>query len=77
MNRITATYDIESPVGVALAAEVLAGEQSTGTSQGWPPKQTNYAHALPLGLNGSRSQAAVRLRLCPAARPATVTNGAW
>ena len=31
MNRITATYDIESPVGVALAAEVLAGEQSTGT----------------------------------------------
>ena len=31
MSRITATYDIESPVGVALAAEVLAGEQSTGT----------------------------------------------
>ncbi len=31
MNRITATYDIESPVGVARAAEVLAGEQSTGT----------------------------------------------
>jgi ribulose-bisphosphate carboxylase large chain len=31
MKRITATYDIESPVGVARAAEVLAGEQSTGT----------------------------------------------
>lgn len=31
MNRITATYDIESPVGVAHAAAVLAGEQSTGT----------------------------------------------
>jgi ribulose-bisphosphate carboxylase large chain len=31
MNRITATYDIESSVGVARAAEVLAGEQSTGT----------------------------------------------
>ncbi len=31
MNRITATYDIESPVGVARAANVLAGEQSTGT----------------------------------------------
>ncbi|MDP5366937.1 MAG: ribulose-bisphosphate carboxylase large subunit family protein [Paracoccaceae bacterium] len=31
MNRITATYDIESPVGIARAAEVLAGEQSTGT----------------------------------------------
>lgn len=31
MNRITATYDIESPVGVQRAAEVLAGEQSTGT----------------------------------------------
>ena len=31
MNRITATYDIESPVGVARAAQVLAGEQSTGT----------------------------------------------
>lgn len=31
MSRITATYDIESPVGVARAAEVLAGEQSTGT----------------------------------------------
>lgn len=31
MNRITATYDIESPVGVTRAAQVLAGEQSTGT----------------------------------------------
>ncbi len=31
MNRITATYGIESPVGVAHAAAVLAGEQSTGT----------------------------------------------
>lgn len=31
MNRITATYDIESPVGIIRAAEVLAGEQSTGT----------------------------------------------
>ena len=31
MNRITATYDIESPMGVAHAAAVLAGEQSTGT----------------------------------------------
>ena len=31
MNRITATYDIESPVGVNRAAAVLAGEQSTGT----------------------------------------------
>ena len=31
MNRITATYDIESPVGVTSAAQVLAGEQSTGT----------------------------------------------
>lgn len=31
MNRITATYDIETPVGLERAAEVLAGEQSTGT----------------------------------------------
>ena len=31
MNRITATYEIESPVGIAKAAEVMAGEQSTGT----------------------------------------------
>ena len=31
MNRLTATYDIESPVGIARAAQVLAGEQSTGT----------------------------------------------
>ncbi len=31
MNRITATYDIETPVGIERAAEVLAGEQSTGT----------------------------------------------
>lgn len=31
MNRIVATYDIESPVGVNHAAAVLAGEQSTGT----------------------------------------------
>lgn len=31
MNRITATYDIESPVGVARAAPMIAGEQSTGT----------------------------------------------
>lgn len=31
MNRITATYDIESPAGIAHAADVLAGEQSTGT----------------------------------------------
>ena len=30
-NRIRATYEIESPVGVQQAAEVLAGEQSTGT----------------------------------------------
>lgn len=31
MNRITATYEIESPEGIARGAEVLAGEQSTGT----------------------------------------------
>ncbi|PUB18958.1 ribulose-bisphosphate carboxylase large subunit family protein [Yoonia sediminilitoris] len=31
MTRLQATYDIESPVGVAQAAAVLAGEQSTGT----------------------------------------------
>lgn len=31
MNRILATYDIETPVGLSQAAEVLAGEQSTGT----------------------------------------------
>ena len=30
-ERFTATYDIESPDGVTRAAEVLAGEQSTGT----------------------------------------------
>ncbi|MDG2406225.1 MAG: ribulose-bisphosphate carboxylase large subunit family protein [Paracoccaceae bacterium] len=31
MSRITATYDIETPVGLKKAAAVLAGEQSTGT----------------------------------------------
>ena len=31
MTRITATYDIETPVGLQQAAAVLAGEQSTGT----------------------------------------------
>jgi ribulose-bisphosphate carboxylase large chain len=31
MTRLQATYDIESPVGVRRAAEVMAGEQSTGT----------------------------------------------
>ena len=31
MTRITATYDIETPVGLKQAAAVLAGEQSTGT----------------------------------------------
>lgn len=31
MTRIYATYDIETPVGLAQAADVLAGEQSTGT----------------------------------------------
>lgn len=31
MTRVSATYEIESPVGIAHAAEVLAGEQSTGT----------------------------------------------
>lgn len=31
MTRLGATYEIESPVGVARAAEVMAGEQSTGT----------------------------------------------
>ncbi|SMY09981.1 ribulose-bisphosphate carboxylase large subunit family protein [Flavimaricola marinus] len=31
MTRIFATYDIETPVGLAHAADVLAGEQSTGT----------------------------------------------
>lgn len=31
MTRITAVYDIESPSGVAHAAAVMAGEQSTGT----------------------------------------------
>ena len=31
MTRVHATYEIESPVGIARAAEVLAGEQSTGT----------------------------------------------
>ena len=29
MTRLTATYEIESPVGVQRAAEVMAGEQST------------------------------------------------
>ncbi len=31
MDRFRATYEIESPKGVAHAAEVLAGEQSSGT----------------------------------------------
>jgi len=31
MTRLKATYEIESPVGVQRAAEVMAGEQSTGT----------------------------------------------
>ncbi len=31
MTRISATYDIETPVGLERAAAVLAGEQSTGT----------------------------------------------
>lgn len=31
MTRLTATYEIESPVGVERAAQVMAGEQSTGT----------------------------------------------
>lgn len=31
MTRLTACYDIETPVGLARAAAVLAGEQSTGT----------------------------------------------
>ncbi|MDC1381265.1 ribulose-bisphosphate carboxylase large subunit family protein [Octadecabacter sp.] len=31
MTRLTAIYEIESPVGVQRAAEVMAGEQSTGT----------------------------------------------
>ena len=31
MTRITATYDIETPSGLAHAAAVMAGEQSTGT----------------------------------------------
>ncbi len=31
LNRIQATYDIETPVGLNRAAAVLAGEQSTGT----------------------------------------------
>ncbi|QHQ36049.1 ribulose-bisphosphate carboxylase large subunit family protein [Algicella marina] len=31
MTRITATYDIETPVGLDHAAAVMAGEQSTGT----------------------------------------------
>lgn len=31
MNRVMATYDIETPVGLTHAAAVLAGEQSTGT----------------------------------------------
>ncbi len=31
MNRIKATYEIETPVGLAHAAAVIAGEQSTGT----------------------------------------------
>ncbi|SEW32478.1 ribulose-bisphosphate carboxylase large chain [Cognatiyoonia koreensis] len=31
MTRLQATYDIESPVGIQRAAEVMAGEQSTGT----------------------------------------------
>ncbi|MFZ3582009.1 ribulose-bisphosphate carboxylase large subunit family protein [Loktanella sp. DJP18] len=30
-DRLTATYDIETPVGLDRAAAVLAGEQSTGT----------------------------------------------
>jgi ribulose-bisphosphate carboxylase large chain len=31
MTRIIAKYDVESPMGLAHAADVLAGEQSTGT----------------------------------------------
>ncbi|SMX51146.1 ribulose-bisphosphate carboxylase large subunit family protein [Actibacterium lipolyticum] len=31
MTRLQATYDIESPLGIAHAAAVIAGEQSTGT----------------------------------------------
>jgi len=31
MKRVTATYEIESPLGIARGAAALAGEQSTGT----------------------------------------------
>ncbi|MSU90322.1 ribulose 1,5-bisphosphate carboxylase [Rhodobacteraceae bacterium 2CG4] len=31
MTRVTATYEIESPAGIARGAEAIAGEQSTGT----------------------------------------------
>ncbi|MEO4040870.1 ribulose-bisphosphate carboxylase large subunit family protein [Hoeflea sp. CAU 1731] len=31
MTRITATYELESPLGIARGAEVLASEQSTGS----------------------------------------------
>jgi len=31
MTRLTATYDIESPIGISAAAAIIAGEQSTGT----------------------------------------------
>lgn len=31
MTRVTATYEIESPVGISRGAEAIAGEQSTGT----------------------------------------------
>ena len=31
MIRLTATYDIESPIGISAAAAIIAGEQSTGT----------------------------------------------
>lgn len=31
MKRVTVTYEIESPQGITRGAEVLAGEQSTGT----------------------------------------------
>lgn len=44
MTRVTATYKIESPLGIVAAAEAIAGEQSTGTF-GRMPLETDELRA--------------------------------
>jgi ribulose-bisphosphate carboxylase large chain len=75
-ERITATYLIETPLDVARAAEVLAGEQSSGTFVDVPGETTELRERFRARVERITELAnAPRPSLLGSSSPAAATGG--